>query len=184
MAWTVPITFIDGSPLTAPQMNTFLRDNMLETAPAKAYVHDSQYEISTFVTMAVNSIGTRSVALNEVATAESTDSDSWVDLNTTGPQCTVTTGERALYFFTAKVSNTASDATSFIGVDVSGAGTIEAKTSRGTRIDGVPAVNSFRVGSFHLESNLTPGENTFKMVYACATGSATFSNRNLVVIPL
>ncbi len=35
MAWTAPITFTSGSVLTAAQLNTYLRDNLNETAPAK-----------------------------------------------------------------------------------------------------------------------------------------------------
>lgn len=38
MAWTAPITFTNGDPLTAAQLNTFVRDNMLETGPGKSVV--------------------------------------------------------------------------------------------------------------------------------------------------
>src|SRR5690606_31278867 len=36
MPWTDPVTFYDGDPLTAAQLNTFIRDNLLETGPGKA----------------------------------------------------------------------------------------------------------------------------------------------------
>lgn len=35
MAWTAPRTWVSGETVTAAQLNTHLRDNMLETAPAK-----------------------------------------------------------------------------------------------------------------------------------------------------
>lgn len=35
MAWTAPITFAAAAVLTAAQLNTNLRDNLNETAPAK-----------------------------------------------------------------------------------------------------------------------------------------------------
>lgn len=36
MPWTEPVTFYDGDPLTAAQLNTFVVENLLETAPGKA----------------------------------------------------------------------------------------------------------------------------------------------------
>lgn len=36
MVWTVPITFANGDPLTAAQLNIYVRDNLMETAVAKA----------------------------------------------------------------------------------------------------------------------------------------------------
>lgn len=185
MAWTTPMTFVDGSILTAPQMNTFLRDNMLETAPGKAIDNSfPQYISSIFVTEAYNSITQRSVVADVVAAAESTDSEDWVDLDTTGPEVTVETGERALYLFTAEVVNDSPDATSYYAVEVSGASSIEPYSGRGARTDGVPNGNRMRVGMARLETNLTPGLNTFTMKYAVATGTATYDSRDLVVIPL
>lgn len=35
MAWTNPKTYVVSAVLTAAEMNTYQRDNMLETAPAK-----------------------------------------------------------------------------------------------------------------------------------------------------
>lgn len=36
MVWTAPITFYDDDPLTAAQLNTFLKDNLNATAPGVA----------------------------------------------------------------------------------------------------------------------------------------------------
>lgn len=36
MVWTAPVTFVANDVLTAAQLNTFLGENMMETAPGKA----------------------------------------------------------------------------------------------------------------------------------------------------
>ncbi len=43
MAWTTPKTYT-GVPLTSAEMNTYQRDNLLETAPAKATAADELFE--------------------------------------------------------------------------------------------------------------------------------------------
>lgn len=51
MAWSTPITAVSGTILTAAQWNTHVRDNLLETMPAKATTADRM-----FVTTGPNSI--------------------------------------------------------------------------------------------------------------------------------
>lgn len=62
MAWTAPITFLDGDPLTAAQLNVFVRDNLNETGPGKATTNSRLLTTSN-----VNSIEERQWATAYVA---------------------------------------------------------------------------------------------------------------------
>ena len=125
MAWTAPMTAVAGNTLTAAQWNTHVRDNLLETAPAKATAAGR-----IFVTTAANAIAERVVDSETVATSQTTTSTSYTDLATTGPAVTVTTGARALVFYGAEMENTTSTALSAASVAVSGATTDAASDAR------------------------------------------------------
>ena len=56
MAWSAPMTAVSGSVLTAAQFNTYVRDNLNETAPAKATAAGQ-----IFVSTAANAIAARLV---------------------------------------------------------------------------------------------------------------------------
>lgn len=180
MAWTAPITFVANTGLTAAQLNTYLRDNMNETAPAKATTPGYH-----FVSTGPNAIAERAWESSFIDTSQGTTSTTFVDLATVGPQVTIETGSKALWFincFTAApVANTARRAS----VEVTGASSIAASDNTGILHD-VTSVspNGVRTAACHMETGLTPGTNTFTMKYRSGGGTVNFVQRELIVIGL
>lgn len=173
------MTFTANTALTAAQLNTYLRDNLNETAPAKATTPGYH-----FVSTGVNSIEERGIETSLVATAETTTSTTYADLATTGPTVTLTTGTRALWFLSVRAENDTVNVNTYASVAVTGATTLAASDNNAVLVDGVAAANSPRQASAHLETGLTPGSNTFTVQYRCNSNTATFRHRELVVIAL
>lgn len=180
MAYSTPLTAVSNATLTAAQWNASVRDNLLETAPAKATAAGR-----LFVTTGANSIAERVPSSNTVAATEGTASTTYTDLTTVGPTVTVTTGTTALVGITGGMAQSAVGGYCNASVAVSGASTVAAGTF----------VLNFRSGAtnqqivatnFNMMTGLTAGSNTFKMQYNAGAGggTATFFNRHLVVIPL
>lgn len=177
MAWTAPMTFVDGTPLTASQLNIYLRDNMNETEAAKA-TSKGGLMIST----ALNRIEERSGGSHIINTGEETTSTSYTDLETVGPTVTCNTYTRAMVFVNSQISLNVSGASIQIGIEVSGQTTKTAETVM--TMDGFGEDKPQRFGSAMFHEDLTPGENTFTMKYRVPSGNTgTFSERSLVVIP-
>ncbi len=104
MAWTAPMTAIAGSVFTAAQFNTFIRDNLAETAPAKA-TNPGAY----FTTSDTNQISERAFLDAIVETSQGTTSTTYTNLATSGPAVTVTSGPYLLIYTTSDlVCDTAS----------------------------------------------------------------------------
>jgi len=180
MVWTSPITFVAASILTAAQLNAHLRDNLLETAPAKATTAGR-----IFVSTGANAIAERAITAATIATSETTTSTTFTDLTTAGPTITVTTGSQAIVFVAAQMSNLSETQSSFVSYLVSGATSNPANVDRGAAHQqrGNPSNQITRVGSWSL-MNLNPGSNTFTAKYSVDAGTGTFSNRFLLVIAL
>lgn len=179
MAWTTPMTFVDGSALTAAQLNTHLRDNLLSMATAKATVIPGY-----FVSAGRNNIVERKPRANRVATDESTTSTEYTDLTTVGPSVTVTTGNTALVFTACKIFDAGlSNSTHGMSFAISGATEQDPSNANEIVMDGVPANNSNTFGMCSLLTDLSPGVNTFTCKYVVASGTATFGNRLIAVLP-
>lgn len=181
MAWTAPMTFAAASALTAAQMNAFVRDNMLETAPAKATTAGR-----IFVATGANAIAERAVSGATVATSQTTASTSFTDLATSGPAVTVTTGTQAMVFVAAQMSNATANAFSNMSFAVSGATTSAAAIGRAIEhIDtgGTAGQQISRTGAWTYIA-LTAGSNTFTAKYSVSAGTGTFVNRHLIVVAL
>jgi len=181
MAWTTPLTAVANAAFTAAQFNASVRDNLLETAPAKATAAGQ-----IFVSTAANTIAARVPTANGVAATETTTSTSYVDLTTSGPQVTSTTGTQAIVVITSGMSQNTAGGYCNVSVAVSGATTIAAGTN---------GVLNFRSGAtnqqlvcshVYLSTGLTSGSNTFKLQYNAGSGggTATFFSRAISVIPL
>lgn len=180
MTWTAPMTAVAGATFTAAQFNQHVRDNLNETAPAKA-TSASQLFVST----GPNAITPRVPSQASISTTESTTSTSYVDLATVGPQITATTGTIAFCWFGAAQAHSANDNETACSVAVSGASTVAASNAWMRSVDGVTASNFARGASFHIFTGLTPGSNIFTMKYRVgASGTATFRDRELGVLPL
>lgn len=181
MAWTAPITFVGQSRLTAAQLNSQLRDNMLETMPGKA-TNPGSY----FVTTAPNEISERLWGSQFIDTAQFSASTSYTDLASFGPSITATTTSRAIVLLSCNMQSTNNSVETFMSVQVSGATTRAASdtnsVSQEANDTGTPSERQFmRVVGF---MDLTPGVNTFTAKYRSSGASGgTFQRRRLTVLP-
>lgn len=182
MAWTTPMTFVDGAPLTAAQLNTHLRDNFLETVPAKS-TYNGGAGGGYFTVNGPYSIAERGAAYHEVNSSQSTTSTAYTDLNTPGPTTGVITGTIALVFFSAQFSNNQRKGECAIGIEVGGKTLKEAKDDVGL-IMCTDANGSIAAATSTIFTDLTPGYNTFTMKYRAGNDTATFANRRMLVLPL
>lgn len=180
MAWTAPMTAVSGSVYTAAQFNTFVRDNLNETSPAKATTAGAYFAVS-----APNEIEERIGARDTITTSETTSSSSYTDLATVGPTVTVTTSQFALVLWGAQLTNDTPDITSRVAIDVSGATSNPATDTRALIYD--PATSGGFLAASHTVffDDLTPGSNTFTLKYRVGSGTSTgtFLRRRLIVLP-
>lgn len=186
MSWTAPVTWLDGSVLTAAQLNTYLRDNLLETAAAKSS-HNGGLGGGYFATVAKNAIAERGVTMATLgSTTQTTSSTTYTDLVTKGPGVTTVTGEKALVFFGGAVRHGTAGGQASISVEVNGASDIPADDQWCLYYERAGAINSFTEWMrSYLFEGLTPGENTFVLKYKTSSGGvAGFASRKLVVLPL
>lgn len=183
MVWTHPMTFTADSVLTAAQLNTHLRDNLLETEVGRA-----QTSGDLFVVEGINRIGRRRIGADRVSTAEATSSTEYTDLATIGPSVTVTTSSRALVFISAKMTNAAANNRCRMSYEITGATERGALDNTCLLTDGrSPTDQGGRMMNFDMiGSALTPGVNTFSAKYRVSSdaNAGTFDDRVLVVLPL
>lgn len=179
MAWSAPMTAVAGATFTAAQFNQYVRDNLNETAPAKATAASQ-----LFVSTGANAITTRTPAQASVSTSESTGTTSFTDLTTVGPSITATTGTIAMIWFGVRMSVATNDTAASTSVGVTGASTVAAADNWAVTMDGITAGNSVRYGMAHVFSGLTAGSNTFTMKYKAGSSTSTFQHREIIVLPL
>ena len=178
MSWTTFPTLTDSQVLTGAHMQ-LVRDNLAETAPAKASAAGQ-----IFVVTGANAIAARVPTNAIVATNQPTTSTSYVNLATVGPSVTVTTGARAIVMPGSAVSNTGAGQVSYASYDVSSATTIAADDARALVFESSGISQAVKATAVYMETALTPGSNVFTMKYRCSGGTSSFSSRHLVVIPL
>lgn len=177
------MTAVANSAFTAAQFNAHVRDNLNETAPAKATTAGG-----IFVASAANSIVERIPAIATVQTSETTTSTTYTDLATAGPSVTATTGAKALVVVSAHLANNTAGANSVMAVDVSGASTIAPSDTRALVYEASVAGDVMQASYITMYSSatasLTAGSNTFTAKYRVGLGTGTFQFRYLLVIPL
>lgn len=178
MAWTSPMTFSSGAVLTAAQLNTHLRDNLNETAPAKATAANQ-----LFVSTGTNAIAARTPTEAAIDTSEATASTSFTALTSPGPSVSVTTGTKAAVSATVTMSNSSAGEFCLAGYQVSGATTIAA-TDAGGVANTSSVSNAVHQGSIFYPVVLNAGTNVFTMLYRVSGGTGTFLRRRLYVFPL
>lgn len=180
MAWTTPRTWTSSEVVTASIMNTHVRDNFNETAPAQVTAA-SQIVVSD----GANSLTTRSPVEDEVNTSESTASTSYTDLTTSGPAVTATTGTSALVFYQAQMSNTSSTGINYVSMAISGATTNSANDNRAIIYEQPGASDKdIRMAVYEFATALTAGSNTFTLKYRVSAGTGNFNKRGIAVLPL
>jgi hypothetical protein len=162
----------------AADFNTFVRDNLNQTAPALASAA-GQF----FVASGPNAITAATVGSATVATSQSTTSTSYADLATVGPTVTVNVQSLAVVIISAQITNNVTNASSFMSYTVSGATSVAVSTTRALIRDGMNGGNAFRASAVSVMP-CNPGSNIFKAKYAAGPSStATFADRNITVIP-
>lgn len=179
MAWSAPMTAVANSVFTAAQFNTYVRDNLNETGPAKATT-DGRF----IVTNGANSIVERAPVSAQVTASETTGSTSFTDLTTPGPSVSVTTGTSALYAFAAETANNTGGSYTIMDFAVSGASTRSPTANTSVEFTSASANQGARVGVFDLITGLTAGVNVFTCKYAVGSNTGTWGKRRLIVIPL
>lgn len=181
MAWSTPGKFIPLEVVTADMLNTFLRDNLVETMPGKA---TDAGEGSLFFSQGAHNIAERKPRSAFVSTSNTLSThNQYLDLATFGPSLTLTTGAFALVVITAFINPGAGSAISRVGVQISGATTLNDPNlmhSRALMSQGPNTTQASYVGLFPM----TPGTNTFTLKYFTTAGTAQFFNREICVIPL
>jgi hypothetical protein len=178
MVWTAPMTAVANTIFTAAQFNQYVRDNLNETAPAKATTA-GQY----FVATGTNAIATRQSFNDIVSTSESTSTTTYTDLATVGPAVSVNCGPKAIVMVTARVSNNTVNSASYASYTISGATSRAATDAEGLEDDGRAASNTIRMTAASLATGLTTGVNIFTMKYRAGSNTSTFSDRQIIVIP-
>ena len=178
------MTAVANSVFTAAQFNQFVRDNLNETAPAKATAAGGY-----FVATGVNSIAERRISgATDIDVGGQTTSTSYTDLDApagVGPSVTLTTGTQALVFFHTQSQNSGAGSAR-AGAEVSGATSIAAADNRSIATFG-NADNGLGAGTFTYYTGglaLTAGSNTFTMKYRVSSGTGTFDDRRIAVMPL
>lgn len=180
MAWTTPITAVSNAVLTAAQWNASVRDNLNESAPAKATAGRQ-----VFVATGVNAIAARLPQEQYIDTSESTTTTaSFTNLATVGPTVISTTGSGALVSISSQIQNTTVQSYGGMGYDVSGATTVAAADDRALFFMSSTA-NALACASNLMLQSVTAGSNTFTARYRAGTaGTATFQRRRVMIFPL
>ena len=175
------MTAVANTAFTAAQFNQYVRDNLNETAPAKATGANQ-----IFVSTGANAIAARTPSSHFVGANETTTSTTYTDLTTTGPTIAVGTGTRAIVIMNTQIW-ASGNATAWASYAVTGASSISGSDSRGvsTRVvTGGDANAGPRISAVQLEAGLTAGTNTFTMQYRTTANTARYDNRHIVIFPL
>lgn len=179
MAWGTPLTAVSNAALTAPQWNASVRDDLLETAPAKATA-----ATQIFVATGANAIAARTIAGDRVDSADSTSTTTYGAIATAGPAVTCTTGIAAVVSFTMQITNSSAGGPTLAYVNITGASTVSLGDA-GSITHEPGAANADTTCSRTIyHSAMTPGSSTFTCLYRVISGTGTWSRRTLVVIPL
>jgi hypothetical protein len=180
MSWSAPMTAVANTAFTAAQFNQYVRDNLNESAPAKATGAGG-----FIVANGVNSVIQRDPGSNTVNTSETSANTSYTNLATAGPAVTATSDARAIVWFTAQMNNNSASQETITSVAVSGATTIASSDNYCLDVQ-QPAGGSAFVDvttSRAVRLTVTPGSNTYTMEYRVTGGTGTFRRRSIVVLP-
>ncbi len=122
----------------------------------------------------------RNIASDSVFDGEARTLTTYGDLATAGPSVSITTGESALVHLSANLGGTVGSLP-IAAVKVSGATTRAASEDEAIAIYVASASAGVSLGRTIRITGLTPGINTFTLVYRSAVGSSQFAHRHLVV---
>lgn len=176
MVWTAPMTAVAFDIFKASDFNTYVRDNLMETASG---LPDSPNG-SFYVTTGENSISASGVSLNTVTTSQDTASTSYTDLATVGPTVTLTVNNSVLISLGSRMTNSSSTGQCAMSVEWSNDGvTVPANDTYSLLYTGTAP---FKYSNSFLLP-ITPGRYTFTAKYRATSGTATFENRSMLIFP-
>lgn len=179
MAWTAPVTAIAGATVTSADFNTYVRDNLSQTMPAKALNIGSLFAVAS-----ANSIVERIPASDLVSASETTASTSYTDLATVGPTVTVTSGTFMIIVVGGRLGpNTTAAQSVKMSWAISGATTRAANDTWAAGPTGLGTSGAIYTSRWYY-AGVTAGSNTVQAKYAVSGGTGTFGARSLGVIPL
>jgi hypothetical protein len=122
-----------------------------------------------------------------VATSESTSSTSYVDLTTTTDTVTVIIGASGIAIVALSVNISSPSFNAYMSYALTGANAVIATDAKSIGYQN-PSNTTWisNQGLVIVETGLTPGSTTFKAKYRSSSGSGSqsFSNRRIAVIPL
>jgi hypothetical protein len=177
------MTAVAGSILTAAQVNTFIRDNLRETMPAKASLVSSIFATSGF-----NEVAQRTPDAYSDNTSAEVTTTSFGDPSTgpAGPSAPMQTGVSAIVGYRVAVRVPSATARVEAAYAISGATEREATTnaSLGYSLSNSASGMTCRVGVTDLATGLTPGLNVFTLKYNVSSGTGTVLDRRIWVLPL
>jgi hypothetical protein len=178
LTWNAPITWTVGQTVTFSQLNSQIRDNMLETAAAKATTAGS-----LFAGTGANSLAERIPNQGTTLASDTCTSSTFVDMGGgAGASLTITSGPKALVVHSATMANSTVNAQCLTSLDISGATTSLASDTRALRHISATANASFG-GSYLTVYAVTSGSNTFLMKYRVSGGTGTFDDRRVAAVP-
>lgn len=168
--------------LTVPNASTTLVGHDTSQTLSNKIISGASNTISNVPTTALVLSGAQSKV---VGNNETTTSTSFTDLATTGDQVTVTIGASgmALVSISALGNSDTHSYGAVMGYAISGA-TTAAASDYGTTIRFGGTGSSIQLGRTMLATGLNPGSTTFKLKYKAEIGTARFSIREIVVVPL
>lgn len=183
------MTAVSGSVYTAAQFNTFVRDNLNETCPAKASQSGSY-----FVTSGTNQIAERVIQQAFITQQDGCTATSYADPDqpglagspppVPGPALTVFTGTQALVVVGGRIGGgTVSTQSVKMSWQVDGATTISASDLWAAGAVGLGSSGFAYDSRAWLVTGLVQGLNTFTAKYAISSGTGYFSARSLLVMP-
>lgn len=179
MTWNAPYTAVAGGTVSSADFNTYVRDNLAETMPAKALNVGSLFAVS-----GQNQIAERIPDFTVVDTSETTSSTSYTNLATVGPAITCTSGPFVVVTIGARIGpQTVSGASARMSWACSGATTRAASDTWAAGF----VVNNTSAALYTSRwyyAGVTAGSNTFTAQYAVSSGTGTFQYRSIAVIPL
>lgn len=131
----------------------------------------------------INDIERRKPTGAIVTATEGETNTAFDNMATVGPAVTVTTGTSALVFLYCRSEHATVGAAALMGFAVSGASTVAAADT--SSLDHRPdtAGRVLSLSAVFLVTGLTAGSNTFTAKYRTDSGTATFRDRKIIVIP-
>lgn len=177
MAWTTPVTAVTNATLSAAQWNASVRDNLNETAPAKATVGGR-----LIVTDGLNAIVERQFLGDLVETSQTTTSTTYTNLTTAGPLVEVTASTQVMTWHNAAQANSTTGAECWSSIEFYGATTSAAIDAR-AMLTQATANYEIRAGVCTLNA-VSSGLTTVRMQYRVSAGTGTFRRRRMTVLAL